>query len=314
MGTVTDPTQAMVGFPRKRPVEWPTIALIALTYAALMTLVWFHASLPWWVILPIGAYFAALHSSLQHEVLHGHPTRSRFLNELLIFASPHFWIPFPRYREAHLAHHRDADLTDPQRDPESFYMLPDSWAALPMPLKQLYVFNHTLFGRMLIGPAVSVIRLWLAEAREIAGGNRDALKAWVLFIPSCGLTLAYVIWCGMPVWQYLALVAYPGISLALVRSYCEHQAAEDVGERTIIVEASPFWSLLFLNNNLHLAHHTYPSLAWYKLPAYYRTERAQFIARNKGYVMHGYGEIFRRYFLKPKEPIPYPQVSWLRRG
>jgi hypothetical protein len=30
--------------------------------------------------------------------------------------------------------------------------------------------------------------------------------------------------------------------------------------------------------------------------------------------MHGYGEIFRRYFLKPKEPIPYPQVSWLRRG
>jgi fatty acid desaturase len=99
-----------------------------------------------------------------------------------------------------------------------------------------------------------------------------------------------------------------------VRSYCEHQAAEDVGERTIIVEASPFWSLLFLNNNLHLAHHTYPGLAWYKLPAYYRTERAQFIARNKGYVMHGYGEIFRRYFLKPKEPIPYPQVSWLRRG
>jgi fatty acid desaturase len=314
MHAATEHTGEMVGHRRAKPVEWPTVLVVALCYLVLMALVWFHASLSWWIILPIGAYFAALHTSLQHEVLHGHPTRRRFLNELLIFPSPHFWIPFTRYREAHLAHHRDADLTDPRHDPESFYMLPESWAALPAPLKQLYVFNHTLLGRMLIGPAVNLARLWLSEAQAIMRGNRKALKAWALFVPACGLTLAYVMWRGMPVWQYFLLVAYPGISLALVRSYCEHQAAEDLGERTVIVEASPFWSLLFLNNNLHLAHHTYPSLAWYKLPAYYRAERANFIARNKGYVMRGYGEIFRRYFLKPKEPIPYPQVTWLRRA
>ena len=83
--------------------------------------------------------------------------------------------------------------------------------------------------------------------------------------------------------------------------------------RTIIVEASPFWSLLFLNNNLHVAHHTRPALAWYKIPAYYRAERDQLIARNNGYMMKGYGEIFARFFLKAKEPIPYPNMNWLRK-
>ena len=100
------------------------------------------------------------------------------------------------------------------------------------------------------------------------------MRAWAWFVPACAITLWYVVHvCGMPFWQYYLLIAYPGISLALVRSYCEHQAAEDVEHRTIIVEASPFWSLLFLNNNLHVAHHTVPALAWYKIPAFYRAER-----------------------------------------
>ena len=90
------------------------------------------------------------------------------------------------------------------------------------------------------------------------------------------------------------LIAYPGISLALVRSFCEHQAAEQVGHRTIIVEASPFWSLLFLNNNLHVAHHDRPALAWYKLPAFYRAERQRLIAQNNGYMMQGLWRDFPR--------------------
>jgi fatty acid desaturase len=298
---------------KNRPVEWPTVGLIALTYAVLVTLVWFHASLPWWVILPIGAYFAALHSSLQHEVLHDHPTRMRWLNELLVFPSPTLWLPYDRYRDTHLAHHINDHLTDPERDPESFYMLPESWAALPPPMRQLYTFNHTLLGRMMIGPAVSVVRFWSTDFRGILGGDRGTATAWAKFALAVAMTISYVVWSGMPDWQYVAFVAYPGVSLALVRSYCEHQAAEAIDERTIIVEASPFWSLLFLNNNLHLAHHTRPGLAWYRLPAYYRAERERFLARNKGYVMRGYGEIFRRFFLKPKEPIPYPRMDWLRR-
>ncbi|MBM3520134.1 MAG: fatty acid desaturase [Alphaproteobacteria bacterium] len=296
----------------RRATEWPTIALIALVYVVIATLVWFHASLPWWILLPVGSYFAALHSSLQHEVLHGHPTGNRLINEALIFVTPHFWLPFPRYRDTHLTHHNDRHLTDPRRDPESMYMLPEDWNALPGIKRRLYRMNNTLVGRMVMGPAITVIRFWSGEFVEIAKGDAYTARAWAYHAAACAVMIYYIVAiAGMPLWQYVLLFAYPGVSLALVRSFCEHQAAEDPDHRTIIVEASPFWSLLFLNNNLHVAHHTRPTLAWYRLPAYYRAEKPGLLAKNDGYFMKGYGEIFRRYGLVAKEPVPHPHMEWL---
>jgi fatty acid desaturase len=295
-----------------RSLEWPTLGLIALVYAVLGSLVWFHAAVPWFVILCAGAYFAALHTSLQHEVLHGHPTRNKALNEALIFFSPTLWLPYHCYKETHLQHHNNAHLTDPDIDPESYYLLPDHWAGIAGPKRVLFQINQTLAGRMLIGPAVGIVRYWSSEVADILRGDMHKAKCWAVFAVSGASVLGYVMWCGMPVWHYLLLVAYPGISLALVRSYCEHQAAEQVEHRTIIVECSWFWSLLFLNNNLHVPHHEIPSLAWYKLPAYYRAERSRLIAQNNGYLM-SYAQIFARYFFSAKEQISYPDVTWLRR-
>jgi fatty acid desaturase len=298
---------------RRRDFEWPTFLLIFLVYAVLALVVWFNAVLPWWLILPIGAYAAALHVSLQHETLHGHPTGNRVLNEALIFLTPHFWLPFPIYRETHLQHHNDADLTDPRRDPESYYMLPESWAVLPGPKRALYQVNQTLAGRMIMGPAISILRMWTAHAVAILHGDMRVARAWAYHMVASALAIWLIVGvAGMPLWKYILLVAYPGISLALVRSYCEHRAAPMPELRTIIVEASPFWSLLFLYNNLHVAHHSRPALAWYKIPAYYRADKSEMLKRNGGYAMNGYGEIFRRYFLTPKEPISYPDTSWLR--
>jgi fatty acid desaturase len=298
---------------RKRPVEWPTIAVIAVVYAILGLITWNHQSLPWWVILAFGAYSAAVHSSLQHEVLHGHPTRNGLLNESLVFVTPTLWLPFQRYKETHLTHHNDLHLTDPVHDPESFYLLPDDWASVQGLRRQLYIFNHTLFGRMLIGPAVSIARFWSSDVLDALRGDQAKQKAWGIFFVACAITLVWVLAiCDMPFWKYYLLIAYPGISLALVRSYCEHQAAEAVDHRTIVVEAGPFWSLLFLNNNLHIAHHTKPTIPWYKLPAYYRNERDALIAKNNGYRMT-YADIFRRFFFTAKEPIPHPNLNWLKR-
>ncbi|MEO9166974.1 MAG: fatty acid desaturase [Aestuariivirga sp.] len=292
-------------------IEWPTFVLLAVDYAVLALLVWFHADLAWWIILPIGAYFGCLHGSLQHEALHGHPTRSRRLNEALVFISPQLWLPYGRYRDLHLAHHNDLNLTCPVRDPESYYLLPENWAKLSSWRKVLHNFNNTLFGRMLVGPAISIIQFWGQEFSALLKGRVDGRKCWLAFGVSTALVIAYVMWCKMPVWQYILLIAYPSISLSLVRSFCEHQAAEEVGHRTILVEASPFWALLFLNNNLHIAHHERPQIAWYELPKYYAEEKARLVARNGSYLKLGYGEIFRSYFLRAKEAVPHPNVNWL---
>ena len=299
-------------FQRIARIEWPTIALIFLMYATLILLVWFHASLPWWVILPIGAYAACLQSSLQHEVLHGHPTRSRVVNELLVFVSPHLWLPYGRYRDLHIKHHNDQHLTCPVEDPESFYLLPEKWNAMPGFKRAVFTFNNTLFGRMLIGPAVGIVQFWSDEIMQMVKGRRDTIKCWIGFVVSSIIVLGFVAWAGMPIWQYILLIAYPAISLALVRSFCEHQAAENIGERTIIVEASLFWSLLYLNNNLHIAHHARPSLPWYKLSDYYAKERDNLLAKNNHYLMRGYSEIFKRYFFFTKETVHHPNIFWLK--
>ena len=297
---------------RTARIEWPTIGLIALVYLVLGMLVWNHAVLPWW-LLPIGAYFAALHVSLQHETLHGHPTRLRWLNELMIFATPTFWLPFGRYRETNLQHHHDIDLIDPVPDPESYYLLPYEWSRAGALKRFFFSVNHTLGGRMLIGPAVSVVRFWSSEWSDIFKGDTRKLQAWLVFFVACAVSYTLISGiAGMPFWKYYLLIAYPGLSLALVRSYCEHQAAAKAEHRTIIVEAHPFWSLLFLYNNLHVAHHTKPALPWYNIPDYYAADRAELHAKNNGYTMHGYAEIFRRYFFKAKEPLAYPNLGWLR--
>ena len=173
--------------------------------------------------------------------------------------------------------------------------------------------NNTLAGRMVMGPGIGIIQFWSADFKAMAKGEGRIARAWAYHAAASAITIALV-WgvAGMALWQYILLIAYPGISLALVRSFCEHRAAENADHRTIVVEASAFWSLLFLNNNLHAAHHSRPALAWYKLPAYYRAERERMIAKNNGYLMRGYGEIFRRYFLRAKEPVPYHHMEWLK--
>ena len=64
----------------RREVEWPTLALLAATYAIWgFATTWLAARAPALAVL-VTAVAIAQFSSLQHEILHGHPFRSRRLN------------------------------------------------------------------------------------------------------------------------------------------------------------------------------------------------------------------------------------------
>jgi fatty acid desaturase len=104
--------------------------------------------------------------------------------------------------------------------------------------------------------------------------------------------------CGVPLWQYLAIV-YLGTSVLLLRSFYEHRAAERPEARTAIVEATFPFGVLFLFNNLHAAHHARPELPWYKLPTFYRAHRTTILAANRGFYFRSYGEIVCRYWRRP---------------
>jgi len=161
----------------------------------------------------------------------------------------------------HLTHHRNEFLTDPLEDPESYYLTAENWAACGTLRRTLYWAHNTCLGRLLLGPFRSLWSLLRHEAARIARRDTALFKDWAVHFVGAGLVLCWVcIVCGIPFWEYLLFFVYPGLSLTLLRSFVEHQARVNVSERSIIVEAGPFFSLLYLNNNLHLVHHRIPGL------------------------------------------------------
>lgn len=291
----------------RNSVEWPSL-LVALTlYGGFLALTWFYHELPWWLILPLGGYLVAWHGSLQHEVVHGHPTAKTWINELLIFPSLWLWMPFRIYRQSHLRHHRNSSLTDPLSDPESFYLDAAAWARAGRPKRWLLTAQNTGLGRLLLGPPIVVARLFLEEGARLFRGDLGHLGAWLLHALSCALVVFWVVVvCDIPLPAYILLFVYPGLSLTLLRSFIEHQAAEAEGERTVIVESGPLLSLMFLNNNLHAVHHESPGLPWYRLPGVWRRRRVEILAGNGGYHFRGYRQVLLRYLLSAKEPVLHP--------
>jgi fatty acid desaturase len=292
---------------RATAIEWPTALLIAVIYAAWLALVWFHDRVPLWLWLPLAAWTAAWWSSAQHEILHGHPTRSRAVNSAL--GTPPFWLwlPFEVYRQQHLTHHRDDRLTDPLDDPETRYWTPDGWRELGPIGQWVVAVQQTLIGRLVIGPLWSIPRFLIDETRALLAGDRHKARIWARHLVWCALLLGFVLGvAGMPLWQYLLGFVYLGTSLVFVRSFAEHRAHDAVEKRTAIVENSPVFGLLFLNNNLHVVHHRFPTLPWYKIPAFYRRHREQVLAENGGLVYDGYREVFRRFFAKAHDAPVHP--------
>ena len=113
-----------------RAIEWPTLLLFVVSYAlwaAGTTILWQLS--PTLAILAAGLAIAQL-SSLTHEVLHGHPFRSQFWSEALVFPATSVFIPYLRFKDTHLQHHNDPALTDPYDDPESNFFDPAAWARL----------------------------------------------------------------------------------------------------------------------------------------------------------------------------------------
>ena len=289
-----------------RRYEGPTWTVAIAVYGGWFLLTWNAAALPWWTVLPLGAFLTAWHGSLQHEIMHGHPTSYGSVNAILATPPLALWIPFPIYRDSHLDHHLTPELTCPQGDTESFYVEAARWQRMGAPMRALLIYNNTLLGRLTVGPAIVQVRFWHDEVRRIAGGDRRYGGVWLGHGAGVAVVLAWLSVCGIPLLHYIALFVYPGLSLTLLRSFLEHRPAPNQAHRTAIVEADPVTRLLFLNLNFHALHHDRPGHPWYLLPALYAADGGAIVAANGGFFHSGYGAIARRFFLKPKDHPVHP--------
>ena len=301
-----------ISLDRRSSVEWPTVALILLCTALWLGATAFSSVLTLWVAIPLTAFAITLHSSLQHEVIHGHPTRWVWLNELMVSPSIGLVMPYERAKATHIAHHANPNIAEPFEDPESRYEDKAVWARMSPFERRLRQINNTLLGRVTIGPALALWDFykddWQTARNPAAPSNerRDLIRAYALHgvaLVPVGLWFTFV--ADMPIWAFL-VACYLGVSVLLIRTFLEHQAHERHAARTVIIEDTGPLSLLFLNNNLHAVHHARPTVAWYRLPALYRQEREKFLAHNGCYLYRSYLDVISRYFFCAKDPVPYP--------
>ena len=289
--------------------EWPTWMLIVVIHGGWL------ATLAWWPVLgtPLATllmiWWCAWYMSLQHELIHGHPTRWPWLNRLFGYVPLAVWYPYEIYRETHLRHHDDFNLTMPALDAESTYVSPAEWAAMSKPLRAIHWLNKTFWGRLAVGPALAITATCGGAVRKLARGDLRDAGVWLRHLALLAVLLWWVETAfGVSALWYVLAISYPAQSLAMIRSYYEHRPAEDHKQRIVLNEAGLVFRLLFLNNNLHLVHHDLPSLPWYLLPRVYEARRAAYNARSGGFQINGYGELMRRFGFRPIDAPVHPRM------
>ena len=268
-------------------------ATIGVGFAALLA---WHDRVPVAFAVVVLALLSAWYGSLQHEIVHGHPTPWRRLNEALGVVPLGLVVRFGDYRHTHLQHHATPWLTDPDLDPESFYVSPERWRRCGPVRRTAHRAMFTLGGRLVLGPIVVAAR----SVRRDLAGTRTVKDALARAAQTTGViaVLAVVHASGMPLWVYVLGAGWGGSTVSLLRSFAEHRSVDE-GTPSAVVRSNRFGSLVFLNNNLHHTHHARPGVPWYALPATHAEIGGDRIASQGAGLYAGYGEVARRFMFRP---------------
>jgi len=153
---------------------------------------------------------------------------------------------------------------------------------------------------MFVWTIVSTISYVTLVLKRAARGEKGDRLAVTLHVVGVAAVMYLVSLSSMPVWVFALGTLYGGRILNAIRPFPEHKYQSGVETRTAMIMAGPFMSLLMLNNNLHIAHHEDPKVAWYRVGALAHRVNAVERAREAGVLYEGgYAEVFRKFSFRP---------------
>ncbi|MEQ9080693.1 MAG: fatty acid desaturase [Sandaracinaceae bacterium] len=259
---------------------WPTLLLL-LAVIALVAGAWggvLLGVLPLWLGSLAATLAAYLAFTVMHEASHGNVHGSRrelnWAGELSGWiASVTLFAPYPAFRVLHLRHH--SYTNHPEKDPDYFVAGP-AWAA---PLRCLLTLPR-YYEAFLVGSASRS-----SAARRERASMLIGLAAFALL--AGGLSLSGL-WL-----EVLALWVGPAIVAAAVLAFFfdwlphhPHQRRERFHD-TRAVDVRLLDAPL-LGQNLHLVHHLFPRVPFYRYRAVFEAARER-LAREGATVVHPFG-------------------------
>lgn len=233
---------------------WPTVALSVVACAAWLGAVLGHAvgALPAVIAAPLALVAAYVSFTPLHEATHGNVGgRARPWLDTVVgwAASAPLLAPYPAFRALHLRHH--AKTNDPDLDPD-MWVAGTGWRVVA---RCLTILGH--YYPMFLGP--------LSRESSSAARNRTtAIVYLAVLIP----TLVAVAWAGWASTVLGVVVAPAWLAsglLALVFDWLPHHPHAVQGRYVDTrVFPSPGLEVLLLGQNLHLVHHLWPSVPFYR--------------------------------------------------
>lgn len=286
--------------------ELPTWLLMVTIYSGWFATLAFHQTLGIFASTALLILFTTWYMSLQHELIHGHPTRWPRLNQLFGLLPLAVWYPYGLYRDSHLAHHRNQLLTVPGEDPETYYFSAERWQRFSEWQQRVIHWRNTFVGRLLLAPLLDICGVLAGMVASFRRIERPAITMWLVHFTLLALVFYWLEHNDFPILWYLAAVSYPALAVTKVRSFLEHRAADDPLARSAITETSLPWRLLFLNLNYHSVHHDLPGVPWYGLRKVWLRDKERYQQRNQGFVVKGYREWWRNYRFRPVDVTVHP--------
>jgi fatty acid desaturase len=277
-------------------------------YAGWAAFVYWHAALPAVLLFALGGCLGQLHSSLQHEAIHAMRRLPKALRLAWVWPPLNLWLPYPLLHRSHSSHHVNFHLTHPRKDTESLYHSAAAWNAYGPLRRACIAANQTLAFRLIAGPWLQLYGLARSELGRLVAGDRSHVGIWLAHAASAAPVVWYVTQvCGMSPGVYALCFIYPGMMLGALRGFTEHRWGDSPHERAAIVESNALFGLLYLNNNFHHVHHRWPTMPWYEIPGHFRRNRAAVLEANGNFYYRGYGQIARRFLLRPVFRPVHPQ-------
>ncbi len=280
---------------------WPTLFAIAGNWIVIMLCIAALAVSPWYLqplcLLLIAARQHAL-LVLMHDASHFLICRSKTYNDLIsdFFCSFPFGLATQSYRANHISHHEHLNTG---ADPDLVRTVgpgghPEEWL-FPMPHRRLLsFFAQDFFGRSLVF-VISSLRYLTKKGR--ASKQSRCEYRWPALVRGAYLAIVAVLlfmshkpWLILYGWTIPMFIMLP--LMLRLRALAEHFALPRRhvlnGTRTVL---PAWWERILIaphNVSLHLEHHLFPYVPWFRLPELHDRLMQVDLYRSNAHVNGGY--------------------------